>query len=233
MVYATPEILLRPKSYFQQVILRGENTFRQNLTLIAMDEAHTVWGYRRFRSEFKHLGKLRKVFPDIPFAALSATLPPHIMSCIHETCALQTPCDLITTKGRRKNINLIVTELESRNNFEPMLELIPNAASDTAAEDPISDKIPQTMVFVDSVVTARKLAIALRRRLIRNSGSHKMTTVESRKIIRTYYSSIDVAMKLKTHELIQKGIARLVICTDSMSLGVDFDAIQRVIQWGI
>lgn len=223
VIYATPEVALRPSCHFQKITLGPEsNEFKKNLTLIAIDEAHTVWGYRRFRAEFKHIGKLRLTFPEVPFAALSATMPPHVVGYVQQVCRMNTPAECITMKGRRKNIDLIVTEQYGKITFEPLLDLIPPDSNDLS-------KIPQTMIFVDSVISARKLALAMRRRILQDYGA----SARPRRLIRTYYSSIDVAMKIKTHDFLNNGTARIVICTDSMSLGVDFANIERVIQWGV
>ena len=221
VVFATPEVLLRSKSHFNQVTLRKPNEFRKHLTLIAMDEAHTVWGYRRFRSEFKNIGKIRSFFPDIPFAALSATLPPHVIAYIQRVCKMKTPSDVITVNGRRVNIDIIVREQGGRFNFDPLLDLIPSSNFNV-------QEIAQTLIFVDSVITARKLVMRLRRKLAQFAPNAR-----PKRTIRAYYSSIDITMKTKTLALVNKGSARIIICTDSMSLGVDFDCIERVIQWGI
>ena len=69
VVYATPEVLLRSRSHFMKNTVRKNNVFKKNLCAIAMDEAHTIWGYRKFRRQFRHVGKLRSLFPNVPFAA--------------------------------------------------------------------------------------------------------------------------------------------------------------------
>lgn len=52
-------------------------------------------------------------------------------------------------------------------------------------------------------------------------------------MVRMYYSSSDQEKKLETQTLVVKGRARFVICTESMSLGVDFSSIDRVVQWSV
>jgi superfamily II DNA helicase RecQ len=198
-----------------------DNVFNKNLCVIAMDEAHTIWGYRRFRKQFKHVGKLRTLFPNVPFAALSATFPPHIVAYVRRVCNMKLPTNIITVNGRRSNIDLLVMEQHSKSNFDQLLELIPS--EDFAVED-----IPQTLVFVDSVIPAIHIARALREKL---SGVKK--GCKPQVLVRTYYATLDQEKKLETEKLVENGQAKIVICTDSLSLGVDFSNIDRVIQWGV
>ena len=126
VVYATLEVLLQPRSHFTKVTMKKDNAFKQNLALIAMDEAHTIWGYRRFRSQFKQVGKLHKCFPEIPFVALSATFPPHVIAYIRKVCKMKSSVDMITVSGRRGNIDLLVMEQHTGDTHEQLLELIPS-----------------------------------------------------------------------------------------------------------
>ena len=56
---------------------------------------------------------------------------------------------------------------------------------------------------------------------------------QSQLIVRTYYSSVQPEKKEETEKMIKNGTARIVICTDAMSLGVDIRDILRIPQWGI
>ena len=133
---------------------------------------------------------------------------------------MKTPSDVITTKGRRRNINLLVTLQPNRRTFQPLLDMVPKN------EDELR-RFPKTLIFVDSVMDARRIAIALRERFqsVFPNGTNSLT------LLRTYYSSIDDEKKERTINLLRNGKAILSICTDAMSLGVDISNIERVIQW--
>jgi superfamily II DNA/RNA helicase len=221
VVYATPEVLLRSRSHFMKNTVRKDNVFKKNLCCIAMDEAHTIWGYRKFRKQFRHVGKLRTLFPNTPFVGLSATFPPYIVAYVRRVCNMKLDTKMITVNGRRTNINLLVKEQHGKENFEQLLDMIPSGEFDI-------EDIPQTLIFLDSVIPAIKLARALRLKLSENKSNCKPHTV-----VRTYYSSIDQAKKAETQKQVNKGRARFVICTESMSLGIDFESIERVVQWGV
>src|SRR5437588_2147920 len=46
IVYASPEVLLRPGSYFWIHLVRKKCAFNTRLIGVAIDEVHVVWGYR-------------------------------------------------------------------------------------------------------------------------------------------------------------------------------------------
>ncbi len=60
------------------------------IALFAIDEAHCIsqWGHD-FRPEYSKLGQLRKLFPDIPLIALTATAEPHTRKDILDRLGLR------------------------------------------------------------------------------------------------------------------------------------------------
>jgi len=220
LVYASPEILLNSKSPFKK-IMTGENKFRDHLAAIAMDEAHSVWSNGEFRKEYNKIGAIRAYFPKVPWVALSATFPPHLMSFCQKVCNMTIPSDVVTCAGRRTNINIIVIEKPAGKTIRPLLDLIPDDLEHTGL-------IPKTLIFVDSCKSARRLAQRMRKRL-----RQILPSFNSENAIRTYYSTIDNRKKQETYNLLKISEARLVFCTDSMSLGVNIPDVARVIQWGV
>jgi Helicase conserved C-terminal domain len=192
----------------------------KQLTLIAADEVHTIWGWT-FRKQFKQIGQVRIALSNIPFAAFSATFPPHVVGYVQKACKMNRPLDVITINGRRCNINILIAIQSNWRIYQPILNLI-------LTNDEELIRFPKTLIFVDSILNARCMAIALRDKLKMHFPEANSSTT-----IRTYYSSIDDEKKEATINLFRNGQALLTIATDAMSLGVDISDIERVIQWGI
>ena len=89
MVYTSLEMLLEATSRFQTEVVRENNKFTRNLTLIAVDECHCVASWEEFRPLFDEIGKLRLLFTNVPFACLSATIMPHVAGWVHEAYKLK------------------------------------------------------------------------------------------------------------------------------------------------
>ncbi len=94
------------------------------LSYFAVDEAHCVsmWGHD-FRPEYRQLGKLRSLFPDLPIAAYTATATAQVRDDIAVQLRLREPERLVGSFDRpnlcykvtpRKNIVSQVTEVMDR-----------------------------------------------------------------------------------------------------------------------
>ncbi|MFH1019103.1 MAG: DNA helicase RecQ [Pseudomonadota bacterium] len=80
------------------------------VALFAIDEAHCIsqWGHD-FRPEYSKLGQLRRLFPDIPVIALTATAEPHTRKDILERLGLN-PSQCYISGFDRPNIRYTVLE---------------------------------------------------------------------------------------------------------------------------
>ena len=77
-----------------------------DISLVAIDEAHCIseWGHD-FREDYRQLGQLREVLPDVPFMALTATATERTLSDIVDQLRLHgTNVDTVRVSLNRPNL---------------------------------------------------------------------------------------------------------------------------------
>jgi ATP-dependent DNA helicase RecQ len=114
LVYVAPERLVMPG------FLRLLQT--TPISLFAIDEAHCIseWGHD-FRREYRKLNGLRPLFPDVPFAAFTATATTRVQSDIEIQLALRNPARF---RGSFNRPNLYYEVRPKLNAYQELLQYI-------------------------------------------------------------------------------------------------------------
>lgn len=88
---------------------------QMNINLFAIDEAHCVskWGHD-FRPAYRDISILRKIKPQVPFMALTATATPKVLSDISENLELEN-AKLVKISFERTNISIAVQKENNKN----------------------------------------------------------------------------------------------------------------------
>lgn len=95
LLYVTPERLAKSKRFMNAL---QKCYLAQKLHLIAIDEVHccSQWGHD-FRPDYKFLGTLKTMFPDVPILGVTATATTKVildvqkMLNIHQSIVLKAP----------------------------------------------------------------------------------------------------------------------------------------------
>ena len=114
LLYVSPERLLSPGTL--------ERLRRQQLALIAIDEAHCVsaWGHE-FRPEYRALQRLAEIFPGVPRVALTATADPRTRDDILASLDMRN-AEVFTASFHRTNLNIAAAAKSSEST--QMLEFL-------------------------------------------------------------------------------------------------------------
>ena len=89
--------------------------FRQmNISMIVVDEAHCIsqWGYD-FRPSYANIADIRKIFPEVPILALTATATPEVVKDIQNKLLFKKE-NVFTKSFARKNIAYVVRDTDDK-----------------------------------------------------------------------------------------------------------------------
>lgn len=93
-------LFISPEKCMQQNFLTSLGSF--GVRLIAIDEAHCIseWGHN-FRPEYRQLAQIKKLFPEVPVVALTATAIPEVRRDIVDQLGLGNASEFIGSFNRK------------------------------------------------------------------------------------------------------------------------------------
>ena len=88
---------------------------RMKVCMITIDESHCIsqWGYD-FRPAYLNIANIRKLLPDVPVLALTATATPEVVKDIQERLSFKERSQVFRMSFERKNLAYIVRYTESK-----------------------------------------------------------------------------------------------------------------------
>jgi ATP-dependent DNA helicase RecQ len=121
LLYAAPERLMM--EHWE------DNLLNWNISLLAIDEAHCIseWGHD-FRPEYRQLAKLRRLLPDIPLMALTATATERVRADIIQHLRLRDPHPFIASFNRP---NLTYRVLPKEKPLQQILDFVKKRPDDS------------------------------------------------------------------------------------------------------
>ena len=170
------------------------------ISLIAIDEAHCIseWGHD-FRPDYRNLKFLRKLFPNTPIIALTATATLKVREDIVKQLSLVNPRIFISSFNR-KNLNLIVTQ--KKNTFNKILSLIKKHKNESI------------IIYCFSRKDTEKIAQQLK-----ENGLKALP----------YHAGLPNNIRKQNQELFSKDKVNIIVATIAFGMGIDKPDVRLII----
>ncbi|KAF8221223.1 hypothetical protein L208DRAFT_1329412, partial [Tricholoma matsutake] len=223
-LFKTPE-----GHYLQLAVLLWNCHFQKQIKRVHVDEAHSIYlaglachGLLAFQPAWGKLDELKAILPSsVPWQALSATFPPHILKTI-KTKILRPNYASIQVSANRPNTiyatHQVVTSLETPQNYDCFLMTLFDLASQ-----------PHVLIFFDDTDLASKIVEHLDKLLpmqYRDQGA-----------VQHYHSGMSEIYLQCAHLAFteQDGICKVLCATsgESPMQGVDFPDVKIVCNAGL
>jgi ATP-dependent DNA helicase RecQ len=174
------------------------------IALFAIDEAHCIsqWGHD-FRPEYAKLGQLRRLFPEIPLIALTATAEPHTRKDILERLGLN-PSQCYVSGFDRPNIRYTV--LEKHKPFAQLTTFLQGRREEAG------------IVYCLSRKRVEKVAEQLR---------------EAGFSAAAYHAGLPAAQRQQVQEDFLRDDVRIIVATVAFGMGIDKSNIRYVVHYDI
>ena len=201
LLYVSPE---RLSSELFQKKLR-----HMRVSFITVDEAHCIsqWGYD-FRPSYLEIAKIRKLLPDVPVLALTATATPQVVEDIQEKLSRSeesgarsenTGFNVFKMSFERKNLVYVVRQANDKR--EQLIHIL-QSLSGTA------------IVYARSRQRTKEYA-----ELLMKAG-----------ISATFYhAGLDTSVKDERQQAWQEGKIRVMVATNAFGMGIDKPDVRVVI----
>lgn len=184
--------------------LRNENFLhelgRLDVRLITVDEAHCIsqWGYD-FRPSYLRIASLRKVHPDVPVLALTATATPEVAEDIMNRLEFREDARMFKMSFSRDNISYIVRNSENKI-YDTFHILVRTSGS--------------SIVYVRSRRKTREIAEYL-------SASGIPADY--------YHAGLSYETKVERQNAWQSGAVRVMVATNAFGMGIDKPDVRVVV----
>ncbi|XP_075231518.1 ATP-dependent DNA helicase Q1-like [Lycorma delicatula] len=202
LIYATPEKLAKSKRFMSKLQKAYEIG---RLSRIAIDEVHccSQWGHD-FRPDYKFLGVLKPMFPDVPILGLTATATSKVTIDVQKMLEIQG-CIVLKSTFNRPNLYYEVRAKPSSQKecIEQLVELLQNKYANKSG-----------IIYTTSIKECGELREELRKHGLRVSG---------------YHAQLDVKLRSSIHEKWLKGEYQAVVATIAFGLGIDKSDVRFVI----
>ena len=204
ILYVSPE---RLSSDLFQTKLR-----HMQVSFITVDEAHCIsqWGYD-FRPSYLEIAKIRKLVPDAPVLALTATATPQVVEDIQDKLASPSSQSSFSSSSRYSSFNLFRMSFE-RSNLAYVVRKAP-------------DKREQLLHILNSM---KGTAIVYARSRKRTKEFADLLN-EAGITATFYHAGLDAVVKDERQNDWQQDKVRVMVATNAFGMGIDKPDVRLVI----
>uniref|UniRef100_A0A336MJW4 ATP-dependent DNA helicase n=1 Tax=Culicoides sonorensis TaxID=179676 RepID=A0A336MJW4_CULSO len=202
LLYVTPERLAKSKRFMN--VLQKAYTLKK-LDRFAIDEVHccSQWGHD-FRPDYKFLGTLKTLFPDIPILGVTATATQKVIADVQKMLNIKHSL-LFNAPFNRPNLYYHVMEkpAEKEKVVELLVKLLKNRYKGMSG-----------IIYTFSIKDAEDLTSELLQRDVK---------------VRPYHASLDSDKRTRIHSRWLSGEVQAVIGTVAFGMGIDKSNVRFVI----
>lgn len=202
LLYVTPERFAKSKRFMsnlQKCYTDGR------LQRIAIDEVHccSQWGHD-FRPDYKYLGILTQIFPNIPILGLTATATAHVLNDVQKI--LNIPgCLIIKSTFNRPNLYYKI--LEKPTSQEDCLIILEKLLK-------YRYKDQSGIIYTNSIKDAEEIAEGLRKKGLK---------------VACYHANLDADIRSKVHIRWHEQHYQAIVATVAFGMGIDKPDVRFVI----
>ena len=196
LLYVAPERLMS-EAFLERIR-------EMKIALFAIDEAHCVsqWGHD-FRPEYIQLGRLRKLFPDIPLIALTATADPQTRADIIDRLGLNNAACHVAGFDRP---NIRYTVLQKQKPQQQLLSFVQGRAGEAGIVYALSRKRVEE-------VAARLLAAGIQ--------------------AAPYHAGLSDKERSRVQDAFLRDDLRIVVATVAFGMGIDKPNVRFVVHYDL
>ncbi|KPJ08329.1 ATP-dependent DNA helicase Q1 [Papilio machaon] len=202
LLYVTPERLAKSKRFManlQQCYAGGR------LQRIAIDEVHccSQWGHD-FRPDYKFLGILSSMFPNVPILGLTATATAHVLNDVQKILNIQG-CLVIKSTFNRPN--LFYKILEKPTSQEECITILEKLLK-------YRYKGESGIIYTNSIKDSEDLAEELRKRGLK---------------VGCYHAHMEADSRRKVHSKWHEKYYQAIVATVAFGMGIDKPDVRFII----
>jgi len=177
-----------------------ENLANWNVTALAIDEAHCVseWGHD-FRPEYRQLARLRKLLPEVPVMALTATATERVRDDIVRHLQLRDPAVFVASFNRP---NLTYRVLAKDQPLKQIIDFVRKREDESG------------IIYCATRATTERVAEALAGRGFS---------------ARAYHAGLDAGERARNQELFLRDECRIICATIAFGMGINKPNVRWVI----